>query len=153
MDIEAEFEYARGEMRSYWLRSRAWVNVLWLLLGLAGLVIALASHPASASHLALALISVLLLFMHGQIVGRKLRTLSTSSELSLRFTDAGLSWRNQFVSHQVRWPAVRRVRRSGEWLIFEGTRSVGDVVFPARALSEVQIEQLTSWLTAQKLMR
>ncbi|MEY9847537.1 YcxB family protein [Streptacidiphilus sp. MAP5-3] len=153
MDIEADFAYARGELRSRWLRTRAWINLLWLLCGLAGLVIALASHPASVSHLALLAISVMLLSVHGQIVGHKLRSLTTSNEMSLRFTDAGLSWRNQFVSHQIRWPAVRRVRRTGGWLVFEGTRSVGDVAFPARALSEVQIEELIQWLTAQKLMR
>ncbi|WP_037608333.1 YcxB family protein [Streptacidiphilus rugosus] len=153
MDIEADFEYARGELRSHWLRTRAWVHALWLSLGLAGLVIALASHPVSASHGFLAALSLLLLGTHGQSLERRLRQLNTSTELSLRFTDVGLSWRNQFVSHQVRWPAVRRVRRSRGWLVFEGTRGVDDVVFPARALSEVQIEELTKWLTAQKLMR
>ncbi|MEZ0065083.1 hypothetical protein ABIA32_001071 [Streptacidiphilus sp. MAP12-20] len=153
MDIEAEFEYARGELRGYWLRTTAWINALWLLLGLGGLVVALAAHPLSASHLTLALLSLLLLGSHGLAVERRLRNLNTGTELSLRFTELGLSWRNQFVSHQIRWPAVRRVRRTRGWLVFEGTRSVGNVAFPARSLSEVQIEELTKWLIAQKLLR
>jgi hypothetical protein len=153
MDIEAEFEYQHGELRSRWLRTSGRANVFWLLVGLAGLVIAFATRGLTVAHLALLAISALLFATIAQTVGRKIRALSSAEPMSLRFTEAGLSWRNQFVSHQVRWPAVRRVRRERGWLVFEGTRSVGDVAFPMRALSEVQLEQLTAWLTTQKLMR
>ncbi|MEY9872330.1 hypothetical protein ABH931_001804 [Streptacidiphilus sp. MAP12-33] len=153
MDIEAEFEYQHGERRARWLRTAAWIPAFWIAVGLAGLVVAFGAKGMTTAHLTLLALSALLVGTHVQAVVRRVRLLSSGEPLSLRFTEAGLSWRNQFVSHQVRWPAVRRVRRDHGWLIFEGTRSVGNVSFPMRALSEVQLEQLTAWLTAQRLMR
>jgi hypothetical protein len=61
--------------------------------------------------------------------------------------------RDQFQSTQVRWPAVRRVQLRRGWLVVEGTQTVRSRAIPARALSEVQLEELQTWLTAQKLMR
>jgi hypothetical protein len=154
MDIEAEFEYQHGEARRYWLRSQGGYAVAGLLVGLTSVVVAVlpgAAHPARITH---ALVGVLTLGWTVYGVRYDLRNLPRpGATTNLRFTDVGLSMRDKFQSTQVRWPAVRRVQLRRGWLVVEGTQTVSDRAVPARALSEVQLEELRSWLTAKKLMR
>jgi hypothetical protein len=154
MDIEAEFEYQHGEARRYWLRNQGVYVVVGLLVGLTAVVVAVlpgAAHPARAT---LALVGVLLLAWTVYGVRYAMRNLPRpGATTNLRFTDVGLSLRDQFQSTQIRWPAVRRVQLRRGWLVVEGTQTVRTRAIPARALSEVQLEELQGWLTAQKLMR
>ncbi|WP_042412911.1 YcxB family protein [Streptacidiphilus anmyonensis] len=154
MDIEVEFEYQRGEARRYWLRQQGVYALAALLVGLTSVVVAAlpgAAHPARGT---LALVGLLCLAWTVYGIRYALRNLPRpGSTTSLRFTDVGLSMRDQFQSTQIRWPAVRRVQLRRGWLLLEGTQTVRNRAIPARALSEVQLEELQGWLTAQKLMR
>ena len=154
MDIEAEFEYQHGEARRYWLRTQGVYAVAGLAVGLTAVVIAALPGAAHAARATLLLVGLLLLGWTVYGVRWVLRNLPRpGSTTNLRFTDVGLSLRDQFQSTQIRWPAVRRVQLRRGWLVVEGTQTVRTRALPARALSEVQLEELRSWLTAQKLMR
>ena len=154
MDIEAEFEYQHGEARRYWLRSHGLYAVAGLLVGLTSVAVAVLPGAAHPARVTLALVGVLALAWTVYGTRYALRNLPRpGATTNLRFTDVGLSMRDQFQSTQVRWPAVRRVLLRRGWLVVEGTQTVRTRVIPARALSEVQLEELREWLTAQKLMR
>lgn len=154
MDIEAEFEYQHGEARRYWLRSHGVYALAGLLVGLTSVAVALLPAAARPARVTLALVGVLALAWTVYGVRYALRNLPRpGASTNIRFTDVGLSMRDQFQSTQVRWPAVRRVLLRRGWLVVEGTQTVRTRVIPARALSEVQLEELREWLTAQKLMR